>query len=99
MGRIGHAVKVRGMFVHPRQVDEVLSRFPEIERCQRIVTRAQHRDVLAVRVESSSPSPDLGERLAAELREVLKVRGEVAIVPPGTIAPDAKRIVDELTWD
>jgi phenylacetate-CoA ligase len=99
MGRIGDAVKVRGMFVHPRQVDEVLSRFPEVQRCQLVVTNVQHRDQLAIRVEAETASADLGRRVEAELRQVIKVRGEVELVPAGTIAEGAKRIVDEREWD
>jgi phenylacetate-CoA ligase len=99
MGRVGDAVKVRGMFVHPRQVDEVVARFPEVQTYQLVVTRAQHRDELAIRLEASPQSPKLAERVASALREVIKVSGEVQVVQPGTIAPDASRILDERTWD
>lgn len=99
MGRIGDAVKVRGMFVHPRQVDEVIARFPEVRRCQLVVTRGGHRDELAVRLEAPAAAEGLGERVAAALREVIKVRGEVELVPAGTIPEDAKRILDERVWD
>jgi phenylacetate-CoA ligase len=99
LGRIGDAVKVRGMFVHPRQVDEVLTRFPEVGRCQLVVTRSQHRDELTIRLETATPTADLSERVATALRDVLKVRGEVVVVPPGTIAPDARRILDDRIWD
>ena len=99
LGRIGDAVKVRGMFVHPRQVDEVLTRFPQIGRCQLVVTRTQHRDELTIRLETPAPATDLSERVENALRDVLKVRGEVVVVPPGTIAPDARRILDERIWE
>ena len=99
MGRIGDAVKVRAMFVHPRQVDEVIARFPEIQRCQLVVTRAGHRDELTIRLEAETESTDMAERVAGALREVIKVRGEVAFVSPGTIPDDAKRIVDQREWD
>jgi phenylacetate-CoA ligase len=98
MGRVGDAVKVRGMFVHPRQVDEVVARFPEVQTYQLVVTRAHHRDELAIRLEASPQSPELAERVASALREVIKVRGEVQVVQSGTIAPDASRILDERTW-
>jgi phenylacetate-CoA ligase len=99
MGRVGDAVKVRGMFIHPRQVDEVLSRFSEVQRCQLIVSRSKHRDELVVRLEASPASADLAERFGASMRDALKVRGEIEFVAVGTIAPDAKRIVDERKWD
>jgi len=99
MGRVGDAVKVRGMFLHPRQVDELLGRFPEVQRCQLVVTRIQHRDELTIRLETSAASADLAERVAASMRESLKVRGEVELVPPGAIPSDARRILDERQWD
>lgn len=99
MGRIGDAVKVRGMFVHPRQVDEVIGRFPEVECWQLVVTRSGHRDELVVRLEAPAASVGLAERVAAALREVIKVRGDVELVAAGTIAEEAKRIVDRRAWD
>jgi phenylacetate-CoA ligase len=96
-GRVGDAIKVRGLFVHPRQVDEILSRFPEVARCQLVVTRQQHRDELTIQLEAD-PSAALAERVAAAMREALTVRGEVQFVSAGTIPADAKRIVDRREW-
>src|SRR5207245_9760550 len=57
VGRVGDAVKVRGMFVHPRQVDEVIARFPEVIRGQMVVTRDCARDLLPLRVVAAG-APD-----------------------------------------
>ncbi|MBM4447255.1 MAG: phenylacetate--CoA ligase [Chloroflexi bacterium] len=51
MGRSGAAVRVRGMFVHPKQTDEAISKFPEVRRYQLVVTRPQHRDEMILMVE------------------------------------------------
>jgi phenylacetate-CoA ligase len=51
LGRSGEAVRVRGMFVHPKQTDEVIARFPEIQRYQLVVTRPQNRDEMVLIVE------------------------------------------------
>ena len=100
MGRVGDAVKVRGMFLHPRQVGAVVARFPEIERHQVVVTRVEHRDRMTVRVQTAAaPPPDLADRLAEALREVVHLRAEVELAPPGTIPEDAKPLVDEREWD
>ncbi|TMC67475.1 MAG: phenylacetate--CoA ligase, partial [Chloroflexi bacterium] len=48
VGRVGDAVKVRGMFVHPRQVGEVIARFPQVSRWQGIVTREGARDTFTL---------------------------------------------------
>lgn len=101
LGRIGDAVKVRGMFIRGNQMEEVFKKFKEVERFQAIVTRAQHQDELNYLVEVSGEFGDrtnLGTRLADSLREVLKVRGGIEFVAPGTIPPGAKKIVDRRVW-
>ena len=101
LGRIGDAVKVKGMFVRGGEVAAVLARFPEVRRFQAVVTRDQHQDHLEYAVELASPA-DAGEALAARLadalREAVKVRGEVRFVASGTLADGAKRVDDRRVW-
>lgn len=102
MGRSGEAVRVRGMFVHPRQTDEVISRFSEISRYQLVVTRPQHRDEMTLKVELADEAADkekLRSALDKDFRDVCKVRFDrVEFVPKGTIAEGAKRIADERVY-
>jgi phenylacetate-CoA ligase len=100
LGRVGDAVKVRGMFVHPRQLDDVLGRFPEIGRYQAVVDRADHRDTLALRLELAAmpASAGLAERAVEAVRDVAHVRPALELVAPGAIAEDAPRLVDRRTW-
>ncbi|HEX9050708.1 MAG TPA: AMP-binding protein [Anaeromyxobacter sp.] len=100
LGRVGDAVKVRGMFVRGAQVEAVAKRFPEIARVQAIVTREAHQDRLDVVAEVAAPgsAPDLAARLGEALREEIKVRPEVRIVAAGTIPAGAKRIEDRRVW-
>ena len=49
-GRIGDAVKVRGMFLHPRQLADLMTQFPEVARWQARITRQEHKDHLTLRV-------------------------------------------------
>lgn len=51
LGRSGDAVRVRGMFVHPKQTDEAISKFPEIRTYQLVVTRPGDRDDMVLNVE------------------------------------------------
>jgi phenylacetate-CoA ligase len=100
MGRVGEAVKVRGMFVHPHQLDQVLSRFAEVRRHQAFVDRVDDRDVLLVQLEvGSDRSQEILERIADSVREVLHVRPDLELVGPGSI-PDEhqRRLVDRRTW-
>ncbi|MDE2877938.1 AMP-binding protein [Candidatus Palauibacter soopunensis] len=94
LGRTGEGVKVRGMFVHPRQLAEALVGAPGVRRYQGAVTEQDHRDILTVSIEPRGDRlPDLDE-LAARLREVTRLRVEVRTVEPGTIPEDATPIID-----
>jgi len=98
MGRVGDAVKVRGMFVHPNEVRWAMSRVPEVARYQLVVTREGHQDRLVARVERTSGA-DPSAAVAAQLRETIKLRADVEVLPPGTLPADAPVIVDERRWD
>ena len=100
-GRIGDAVKVKGMFVRGAEIAAAMQRFPEVKRFQAVVTREKHQDQLAYAVELSAPVDDeaaFSARVASALREAVKIRGEVRLVPPGTIPESAKRVDDRRTW-
>ena len=100
LGRVGDAVKVRGMFVRGAQVEGVAKKFAEIARVQAIVTREGHHDQLEVLAEVADPGAagDLAARLVDALRDELKVRAEVRLVAPGTIPANAKRVDDRRVW-
>ena len=102
MGRSGEAVRVRGMFVHPKQTDETVAKFPEIRRYQLVVTRPQDRDEMVLKVELANGSVDK-EKLKAALdknfRETCKVRFDrMDVVSAGSISESAKKIVDERAY-
>jgi phenylacetate-CoA ligase len=101
LGRIGDAVKVRGMFVHPAELDHLVARHPEVTRYQAVVTRKDHRDEMLVRVEVQTREERgaLAARLRQSLSEGLRLRLEVELVEPGTLPPDAGRVVDRRTWE
>src|SRR3989441_8884779 len=100
-GRADEVTKVRGMFVHPRQADEVVARVNGVRRYQVVVGREGHQDTLTLRVElgAGADAHALAAALEAGMRDVMKLRGIVAIVAAGTIAENAKKISDERKWD
>ena len=100
-GRADEVTKVRGMFVHPRQADEVVARVPGVQRFQVVVGREGHQDTLAIRVELAAGADAAGARAALEaaIRDVMKLRGAAEVVAAGTIQENAKKIVDERKWD
>ena len=99
MGRADQTTKVRGMFVHPSQVAEVVRRHEEIVRARLVVTSVDNQDVMTLRCESETGDPGLVAAIAATVREVCKLRGNIGIVPPGTLANDGKVIEDARTYE
>ena len=101
LGRVDQAAKVRGMFIHPSQVEEVAADFKEIRLAQAVVERQDNRDRLTLRVlaDPSSSRETLGARLQDKIRSVLKLRAEVAFVREDEFQEPQKRIVDLRRWD
>ncbi|MDR5694759.1 MAG: AMP-binding protein [Armatimonadota bacterium] len=102
IGRVGDAVKVRGIFFHPLEADRALSQVPEVARYQFVVTRPKDQDELELLVELHNEGLDhhaLQEKIALLIRENLKLRADVKIVPPGTIPLDAKKVEDRRVWE
>jgi phenylacetate-CoA ligase len=102
MGRSGDAVRVRAMFVHPRQTDEVMSKFREIACYRIIVNRPADRDEMLLQVEFTAEPADRGsweESLKKEFQNACKVRFDsLEALPAGTINPDEKKIIDRRTY-
>lgn len=102
VGRTGDAVRVRGMFVHPKQTDEAVSGYPEISRYQLVVIRPKDRDEMILKVELADEAADkekLKGALDKDFRGICKVRFDrVEFVAKGTIPEGAKSIVDERVY-
>ena len=95
LGRADQTTKVRGMFVHPGQVAEILRRHPEAGRGRLVVSGEMADDRMTLRVETDCSGPgELALRMAETVREVTKLRGEVELVLPGTLPNDGKVIED-----
>lgn len=95
LGRVGDAVKVKGMFIRGGEIAKALEAFPQIVRFQVVITRAQHLDHLEYVLEPSAGSAIDLDKVAESLREVVKVRGEIRV---GVVAEGAKRIDDRRVW-
>jgi phenylacetate-CoA ligase len=99
LGRADQTTKVRGMFVHPGQVAEILRRHPEAVRGRLVVSGEMADDRMTLRVETECSGPgELALRMAETVREVTKLRGEVELVLPGTLPNDGKVIEDARSY-
>jgi phenylacetate-CoA ligase len=94
MGRADQTTKVRAMFVTPKQVAEIARRFPEVARARLVVEGETGADRMTLRCEVASPPAGLKEALVGAIRDVTKLRGEVELVPPGSLPNDGKVIED-----
>ena len=94
LGRVGEGVKVKGMFVHPRELAAALGSNPAVARYQAVVTDEGARDVFTVRVEPPPGAVVDEPELTASIREAVKIRPVVEVVGAGTIPGDARPLMD-----
>ena len=99
MGRADQTAKVKGMFVHPSQVAEVGKRFPELGRVRLVITNPDQKDAMALHAECASPNDDLRAKIAAALRDVTKLGGDVVFTAADSLANDGKVIDDARKFD
>jgi phenylacetate-CoA ligase len=97
LGRADQTTKVRGMFVHPGQVAEVVKRFPEIVRARLVVEGEMAQDRMTLKVEAPA-TEGLAARIAEAVRELTKLRSEVECVPAGSLPNDGKVIEDARSY-
>ena len=95
MGRADQTTKVKGMFVRPEQIAEIGKRHPELGRLRLVVSRAGETDAMTLRAECVAPSEALQSDVAATLRAVTKLTGQVELAGPGSLPNDGKVIADQ----
>ena len=94
LGRADQATKVKGLFVHPSQVAEIVRRHPEIGKARLTVDGAEGADRMTLHAEVADRTTARAEAIVASIRDVTKLRGEVAFHAPGELANDGKVIED-----
>ena len=102
VGRVGEAVKIKGMFLHPSEVEDVVVRFPQISRFQAVVAhervKERVKDMVTGRFELVDEAVDrerLFDSFHSEFQSRCRLRiDKVEFVPKGTIPEDAKRVED-----
>ncbi len=95
MGRADQTAKVKGMFVHPKQIAEVASRHPQLLRLRLVVGREAEQDTMTLVAECALPDAALESAVAATLQAVTKLKGAVKLVASGALPNDGKVIADE----
>jgi len=91
MGRADQTTKVKGMFVHPSQVADVVKRHPEVARARLVVDQEDGKDVMTLMCETAESDT---QAIADTLQAVTKMRGRVEVATPGSLPNDGKVIDD-----
>jgi phenylacetate-CoA ligase len=98
LGRADQTTKVRGMFVHPEQIADVIRRHPVIGRARLVVERANAADAMTLLIETREPVED-PTPIAETLQALTRLRGTIAPVPAGSLPEDGKLIEDRRPLD
>jgi phenylacetate-CoA ligase len=99
MGRADQTAKVRGMFVHPEQVNKVIKRHPEITRARLVIDWIDQADAITLKCESNSRDESLVSAIATSIRDVCKLRGKVELLSTDDLPNDGKVIDDIRKYD
>ncbi len=94
MGRADQTTKVKGMFVHPAQVAAILARHPQLARGRLVVDNPGGVDRMTLRAARHPGAAVAADEVVATIRDVTKLRGEVAFVEPADLPNDGKVIDD-----
>jgi phenylacetate-CoA ligase len=94
LGRADQTTKVKGLFVYPRQIAEIIERHPEVGRARLVVERRDHVDRMMLTCEVDARPDGLAEAIASTLTSITGLRGDVALAAPGELANDGKVIDD-----
>jgi phenylacetate-CoA ligase len=93
LGRADQTTKVRGMFVHPEQVAEIVRRHKSIIRARLVIERPASADQMTLLVEMGEPA-ETAAAIAESAQSATKLRTEVTRVPEGSLPNDGKVIED-----
>ena len=97
MGRADQTAKIKGMFVRPEQVADLVARHDDVSKARVVVTRDGEADAMQVLVEAASGA-DVAA-IEASVRDVLKLRGAVLLHNSGELPNDGLVIDDQRQYD
>ena len=101
-GRADQAAKVKGMFVTPSQIAEVLKRHPKVAKARLIIDQKDAKDVMTLLCEAMGEAggdDPLGVTVAKTLKGLTSLKGAVRLVPPGSLPNDGLVIEDKRSRD
>jgi len=92
MGRADQRTKVKGMFIDPKQVDELVKAIPEIAKARLVIARESDRDVMQLQVlASDGATPDIAA-IEQKLAAITKIKGSATVVAE---LPNDGKVIDD----
>lgn len=98
LGRADQTAKVRGMFVHPSQIADIVRRHPAVRRARLVVSGEMANDRMELRVEVDGRPEGLAAQVADSVRDITKLRADVVLCEPGSLPNDGKVIEDARSY-
>ena len=101
MGRVDQMTKVKGIFVHPSGVKQMVQGFPQVKAFQLVVDRSNNQDVMTLvcELEASADEKELKVRMETAMKDALRLKGQVSFQKPGSLPQGGKIIDDRRVWD
>jgi len=99
MGRADQTTKIKGMFVHPEQVAQIVGRHKEIERARLVVETVNDKDAMTLTCETGEQGEALEAAINETLQSVCKLKGTVSFAAPGSLPNDGLVIEDKRSYD
>ncbi|MCA0873858.1 phenylacetate--CoA ligase family protein [Seohaeicola saemankumensis] len=96
MGRADQTTKIKGMFVRPEQVAALVDKHAEIVKARVIAGREGEMDTMTVQIEAAGGDD---AAYAKSVVEVLKLKGAIEVVSPGSLPKDGLVIEDQRSYD
>jgi phenylacetate-CoA ligase len=101
VGRLGDAVKVRGLFITPNQLKRIQDKFQNI-RLRAVITRISHEDILTLEVQTTQPSlhpSSISAELENYFKDICTVKiDRLVFLEPASFTESEELIVDQRKW-
>ncbi len=100
LGRADQTTKVKGMFVHAKQIEQVRQAYKNIIKMRLTVTRVNHNDQMHLQCEvdtkgySKTEIADVIKSISATVKKNTNLNATVELVTVNTLADDGKIIED-----
>ncbi|MEM7194020.1 MAG: AMP-binding protein [Pseudomonadota bacterium] len=99
MGRADQTAKVRGLFIHPSQIAEIVKKHDGVLNARLVIEWVEQSDVMTLRCETDAASADLVSAIEQSIRDICKVRGGVELLRVGDLPKDGVVIEDARQYD